>query len=1413
MLPAQCAVSSGGQRTGGQRRKDANRLPRPLWIVDKSSSHIIGVAIVVDAVTDARQEKYAVHVSMVCAFLVPVPYISSMARYTSDVFEWTTAVEASLRMQEVEAGGIVNDHFDRWSESKWKVMSWSAHDLAPLRQGIADPSSTTRLRSSKSVIARFGCSITVIPEEVTIGHSSNDDLPDDAEVQCARQARADEPPRSLTLTVGSIALARSGGAVEYMYKPEAILGCLKLARSLKPGAKLTSVLGNAAVVLFGRDAIPVANDLKAGEYAVPNLTLIRQSRVRLDVCRILFEQKRFLRGDYCHYCMLDSSPQLGYNVLAVIYDTFFIPSPHTLTIHTYLMLNSPNYYFEHLCPTSSIGLGKAGLLMKSRKTANLTLMTSRDVGHVEVRRKGHRGTVSDEGTEHGFGDIDLSVLPQGFQDISADGNDSFLYPFSLTFSDMLHLLFNGLQQAVEESADYDGFLDVLRVTAAFSNNKGVRNRFVELCFEVGVFESNLFKKGAKCHIDWKWNFLAESIDLLLPRFRVLQTKLDAKKMLAGDSGKLDNQTITNMDSYKDDEMFEGLALGYVMHGKIVEEFAADLEKCDCHQYLWTSATSRKRRLKQIEDDIGQPHCVFQGRRLAWFIAVGYDLLIERIKHSTTPEYDECLAKLDPPKRTRLVVATTGVRTRILDYYTDKLSWVDHCPYTAIGAFYSNIDGNIKRGQALLRKSVEEFDAAVAAGRGNKLHRVAHRLFAKGSAVRAEADAWLASPDDTPMITFPVLYKMLLEYALIMIVTRRIEAVHGAIKRVGAAFPGGASLAHICASLREPQNVNLLETDQEFEAFCLEQWRRRSLFDDVLRLRFSKDTLIRMSQRDKLLAIYQTGLAEEFVDMAAEAATRKQWLVATAINRTRPEKVSEVASNFASLFKALFEVGCIFLMPTRLFNLCTDTDQQPANVSDEALDLVLRSSNAPAELPAFSSETMTMFEVTANQPEKRVHVQMHHLDQHTDRVHVKVCKVFEETSNRVAVLNNSADTHVEFSVLRLLRDGNDGDLESILRWDVHKTVTQPAMKPPTEQMLSQCGKKAFHLPALADESSNAVIACQEDPWQHFSNADEMRTVVSTLAKRDAYHSSCNSLSFLDDFGDISSDSVLDLVSMGVVSTVETDFGELRLSLCPRAVEWQTFVGVNNARRWLTLSTTDVPSKMLKAELLIRLHRLGFSPGHGLRALVAGSDLVYVRSIHKQKSYFAALAMLDVLFEKGVPAVEHNQPDSYYRCLIALDGAKLQSFLAGYSAASSVQSFGLLALADANGPDQELEVEDVAMVADEPCAAAALPALAELPEGWSRCIAHLGGDSLRLKVYFDNSSGGSVQQRGLVECTHSCRCRKHVNTFGTKLEFCAYYYQWNCDGDRDDITSRAEHLNHVPHAWEVIATMSSLSLDAF
>ena len=107
----------------------------------------------------------------------------------------------------------------------------------------------------------------------------------------------------------------------------------------------------------------------------------------------------------------------------------------------------------------------------------------------------------------------------------------------------------------------------------------------------------------------------------------------------------------------------------------------------------------------MDNATGDVHCTWQGRRLAWFIAVGKRKFFYDILHGQIEALSAKLAALSPADRGTVLKLLTRLVSDLLEELTDKLSWTDHCPYSAIGAFHITQGGDERRCRELLASSI------------------------------------------------------------------------------------------------------------------------------------------------------------------------------------------------------------------------------------------------------------------------------------------------------------------------------------------------------------------------------------------------------------------------------------------------------------------------------------------------------------------------------------------------------------------------------------------------------------------------------------------------------------------------------------------------------------------------------------
>ena len=224
----------------------------------------------------------------------------------------------------------------------------------------------------------------------------------------------------------------------------------------------------------GDQLAPVINELRDNYFSLPSIDILRQARVRLDMMHFIFEQQLWLKILYRRYIMIDSSPQLGFDFLIVREYRIRIPVADALDPLVRQRLNLNDCFEERICPVSVVGAGKANLVTKSVKAANIWLMESNSPDMFHGKRAEVIGGLSDQGTERNVGEDTVFSLSQFRGAFHPDSNNAFMYPNCLWVTGLLHILYNALEEAITSLPGYDDFIAKLRILDQLLSDRMLR---------------------------------------------------------------------------------------------------------------------------------------------------------------------------------------------------------------------------------------------------------------------------------------------------------------------------------------------------------------------------------------------------------------------------------------------------------------------------------------------------------------------------------------------------------------------------------------------------------------------------------------------------------------------------------------------------------------------------------------------------------------------------------------------------------------------------------------------------------------------------------------------------------------------------------------------------------------------------
>jgi hypothetical protein len=296
----------------------------------------------------------------------------------------------------------------------------------------------------------------------------------------------------------------------------------------------------------------------------------------------------------------------------------------------------------------------------------------------------------------------------------------------------------------------------------------------------------------------------------------------------------------------------------------------------------------------------------------------------------------------------------------------------------------------------------------------------------------------------------------------------------------------------------------------------------------------------------------------------------------------------------------------------------------------------------------------------------------------------------------------------------------------------------------------------------------------------------------------------------------------LARMGAVVVQHDEFGETQISLNPSGLEMSALHSVRGPVPICHVRLSYPPLQMPKLEWLLILCKDGFAAMPILESSWEPGSLLQYSDESHPVSYYAAMALRQMILDKGVPCIRHRFPDAYYKALILLPAAKLAVMLESMDGKNNIWFRKVLkdsALGDVvvQHPDEldpvEEDAEPVLCIAD-----GAVDGMLDLipasvsSSAWTRCNVSSGAGTPCIKIYFDFFTHSSGRQRGFVDCgAHGCR--RYVFCNGLKLDFCAEMYLWVMSSELAECSSKLDHLQYKPDAGSVQALKPLLELVDF
>ena len=426
------------------------------------------------------------------------------------------------------------------------------------------------------------------------------------------------------------------------------------------------------------------------------------------------------------------------------------------------------------------------------------------------------------------------------------------------------------------------------------------------------------------------------------------------------------------------------------------------------------------------------------------------------------------------------------------------------------------------------------------------------------------------------------------------------------------------------------------TDQDFRRCCLDTFRKRSLLDDILKLRFTTDELSGMRVSDKTNAVYQCSLAEQYDLRRAAHATSREFQLS--LETFRPShKLPAQCKLCVSYLKGVLADGGYFTVPLTFFKAWSTVSGElkydsaaiekdsPANVLVDAF------TDLPEDFDFVGGHGVAALHIVNATPELRFHIDAPHLSQVktsiiVSKLHVIGC--FNQKRALVVQEYVGADVLQELDLMYVLTRLPEF-ARNLFRWvpvGVRLSAV-PRSKP------APCSDQSV-APANVLSASVVSSALAPDHASHEAIVNKTST-VKALSQIVSLSRASGSVRF-ETLRSVPMGEIHDLVQHGLVTADEDEFGSLVLTVVRQKIEPNVMQNLGDPIHAIRNLSDQNLLECSKIEVLGRLREQGWqhaeNTGDGYEA---GSPRVFRFMWSRPLSYVVALHSHLTIFRKRRP----------------------------------------------------------------------------------------------------------------------------------------------------------------------------------
>ena len=682
---------------------------------------------------------------------------------------------------------------------------------------------------------------------------------------------------------------RRGFAI-HRYSVPAVMNALELSWAMR-NTRETSM--SDVVKLAWRCSLPAdqvasfESKLASGEIQIPQRSMLNVATVKLDVLYSVWQRDILQRSGGWRYLLADSSPIQGTSHFCLREDrVIWEGCPAHKDI---LQLPFEKLYQSRHLPLSTLGLGAAGEVNKGCNLCHAILLESGSWPMLCKYRSQVRGYCSDQGVEAALADAGMALSSQcdmaswdAMLDSAKRGQlqtvpDAYLLPLAIFVPDHLHMVFGALEAAAKGLQDWSGMEAKLKALSKFLSKLSYRNCFVALCV-ADPCEKAVLNRYIGEVTDWKWEYVALFLFRVREVLPILQRRFDIKKFAedvdnaeGGSTVKLEASVLEDIKSALADPLLTIKCEVLRSVAFAVDRQATRIEGCACHEHLLNQAGKWSDRVRKYRDASSQ--CMWKGKRGVGLALGMPNQMLEAIQSASDGLLRQAYAAASSDARACVQQMESTLKGAVLEILQSKLRFWSFLPYTLLGIAGCQLSlCSLQRSKAIACDCIAEYDAAVEAGRSEKLHRVAVHFLGQQGSLRPQLLSFAQGVE--PLEAYPELSCELRAYALVPCVARRIEAVHAVIK-AAKRKANRHNVPWVGAKVRRLDVTKELHTHQ-FMSWLEAHWHSRDIIRRSLRCAFPWRTLASMSMGQLLAWWYQSSANSQFRKVQAQAAKLKEW---------------------------------------------------------------------------------------------------------------------------------------------------------------------------------------------------------------------------------------------------------------------------------------------------------------------------------------------------------------------------------------------------------------------------------------------------------------------------------------------------------------------------------------------------------